>query len=60
MSSTHCFLRTENQNMCHEVLSAEFMISQLYSMQALHIVCTGNFIMYALHVGLSLWKQSHV
>ena len=53
MSSTHCFLRTENRSICHKVV-------RLFSQRKryISIACTGNFIMYAL--GPFSRKRSHL
>ena len=46
MSSTKCFLRNENRNICHGVV---FVISHTFQPKRyISIVRTGNFIMYAL------------
>ena len=49
MSSTHCFLRTENRSIRHGVVRSEFVISHTSQRKRyISIVRTGNFIMYAL------------
>ena len=52
MSSTHCFLCTENRRICHGAVSSAFLISHTC------IAHTGNFIMYVL--GPFSQKQSHI
>ena len=50
MSSTHCFLRTENRSICHGDVSSEFLIS----------VRTGNFMLYALgHYSNKKFKKNY-
>ena len=47
MSSAHCFLRIENQNICHGIV--RFLISHIFQHKRyISIARIGNFIMYVL------------
>ena len=48
MSSTHCFLRTENRSICHGLHGSEVLISHTCTFQRKRYMSTGNFMMYAL------------
>ena len=48
MSSTHCFLRTENRSICHGVVSSEFLINHTFQRKRyISIARTGHFIIDA-------------